>query len=151
MRRREFVAGLSGAAVCSGIAGAQPPSTPLIGFVRASSSTDTDRLVAAFKSGLQETGFLDGRDVIIEYRWADGKFDELTRLFSDLINRGVTVLLASGSSAAVVATGATATIPIVFTSGGDPVELGLTPKLEPSQPKCHGHHSTEPHCHSKAA
>ena len=132
MRRRKFVTLLSGAAAAFSISRALPLSAqqpmPVIGFLNAASPDKYGYLVQAFRQGLNETGYVEGRNVTIEYRWAEGQYDRLPALAADLVRRRVTVI-AANSAAAVAAKAATTTIPIVFDTGFDPVRLGLVASL----------------------
>ena len=126
MKRREFIAGLGGAAVWPVVAGAQQPATPVIGFMSARSSEDSAHLISAFRQGLAEVGFIEGQNVVIEFRWAGGQYDRLPALAADLVDHRVSVLVAvGGDPSAVAAKHATSTIPIVFGMGGDPIKAGL--------------------------
>jgi len=128
MRRREFLMGL-GAAAWPLIARAQQ-RTQLIGYLSLTSPGNLPDVWASFHEGLKEAGFVEGRNVKIEYRSADGHFDRLPAFAVDLVNRGVAVIYATGGlSPAIAAKAATATIPIVFQGGGDPVQLGLVASL----------------------
>ena len=126
MRRREFITLLGGAVASPLAARAQQPALPVIGFMSGRSPEDSTHLVAAFRQGLAENGFVEGQTVAIEFRWADGDYDRLPALAADLVSRKVAVLVGVGGDvSAVVATKATRTIPVVFGMGGDPVKAGL--------------------------
>jgi putative ABC transport system substrate-binding protein len=126
MRRREFITLLGGAVASPLAARAQQPALPVIGFMSGRSPEDSTHLVAAFRQGLAENGFVEGQTVAIEFRWAHGDYDRLPALAADLVSRKVAVLVGVGGDvSAVVATKATRTIPVVFGMGGDPVKAGL--------------------------
>ena len=128
MRRREFITVLSGAAAWSLAARAQE-ERPVIGFLSAVSEAATPASVSAFRRGLGETGFVDGRNVTIEYRWAEGQYESLPAMAAELVRRPVSLILAQAPPAALAAKAATANIPIVFVVGFDPVGAGLVTDL----------------------
>jgi putative ABC transport system substrate-binding protein len=127
MRRREFIAGLGSAAAWPVVARAQQATMPVVGFL--SANDDSKFLIVPFLQGLKESGYVEGQNVAVEYRYAENQFDRLLALASDLVRRRVAVIVSFGLAATLAAKAATTSIPIVFATGVDPVASGLVASL----------------------
>ena len=128
MRRRDFIALLGSAAALPLVARAQPAVKPVVGFLNVASPDGYEHHVAAFRAGLKERGYVEGENLMIEFRWAEGHYDRLPGMAADLVRRDVSVIVAN-TPANLAAKAATSRIPIVFTTASDPVKIGLVPNL----------------------
>jgi putative ABC transport system substrate-binding protein len=130
MRRRKFITLVGGVVTWPFTVRAQQSAVPLIGFLNTQSAGSFSHLVAGFQQGLREAGFLEDQNIRIEYRWAEGRYEQLPAFANDLVRLGIAVLVATGGEpAALAAKGSTQTIPIVFLIGGDPVKMGLVASM----------------------
>jgi putative tryptophan/tyrosine transport system substrate-binding protein len=130
MKRRAFIAGLGSAAAWPVVARAQQPTTPVIGFLSSRSPGESTDVVAAFQQGLREAGFVEGQNLSIAFRWADGRYDRLPALAANLVDLRVSVIFAAGGQpSALAAKAAASAIPVVFSAVNDPVEIGLVASL----------------------
>ena len=129
MDRRHFLSTSFVSLLGPSLATAQPSTTPVIGFLNGASAALSQHYVQPFRQGLAEMGYVEGRNVVIEFRWADGQYDRLPRLAAELVQRHVNVIAATSTPAGLPAKRATSTIPIVFVTGSDPVEQGLVASL----------------------
>jgi putative ABC transport system substrate-binding protein len=130
MRRRDFIKRIGGAAAAWPLAArAQQPAIPVIGFIRNTTRDDSTDLLKAMHQGLGQTGYVEGRNVAVEYRFADNQLDRLPMMAADLVRRQVVVIVTGGDASSFAAKAATTTIPVVFSTGFDPIEIGLVTSL----------------------
>src|SRR6516164_2249002 len=129
MKRREFITLLGGAAAAWPLASSAQQAIPMIGLLSGSSTNAIPHLVTALQRGLEDNGFVEGQNLAMDQRWADGQFGRLPSMAAELVRRQVALIIALGPPSALAAKAATATIPIVFHSGGDVVKMGLVASL----------------------
>ena len=130
MRRRDLITLIGGAAAAWPLVGrAQQTAMPIVGFLGPGSPASDAYRVTPFKQGLKEAGFVDGQNILIEYRWAQGHYDQLRKLATELVQARVAVIVTSGTPATLAAKAVTTTVPIVFETGADPVQIGLVASL----------------------
>ena len=128
LRRREFIAALGGAAAWPLTAWAQRQAMPLVAFINSGSAGGYQHVVVAFRQGLKETGYIEGQNVTVEYRWAEGQYDRVPVIALELVSRGVAVIVANSPGVLTIKSAVT-TIPIVLTTASDPVQIGLVASL----------------------
>jgi putative ABC transport system substrate-binding protein len=129
MRRREFIAAFGSAVAWPVVAHAQQPAVPVVGWLGSESRDEEDFRVIPFRQGLRESGYIEGQNVAVEYRWAEGQYNRLSALAADLVRQRVSVIAVGGLPSTLAAKAATATTPIVFQFAGDPVEVGVVASL----------------------
>jgi len=129
MRRRDFVSLLGGAAAWPMVARAQQPAMPVVGFLRDATAAGSEFMVNGLRKGLAEAGFVEGRNLTIDYAWTDGQSDRLSALAAELVGRNVPVIVSSAIDATIAAKAATSTIPVIFAVNNDPVAFGLVASL----------------------
>ena len=129
MRRREFFGVLGGAAAAWPVVARAQQLAPVVGFLRHASSAGSADLLVALRHGLEDTGFIEGKNLTVEYRWSETVFDRLPTLAAELVNHRCSVIVGAGNAAALALKAATATIPIVFATGDDPIQAGIVPSL----------------------
>jgi putative tryptophan/tyrosine transport system substrate-binding protein len=151
MRRRELILLVGGAMTAVRSTRAQQKTMPVIDYLDSASPGPFAPYLAAFHQGLSETGYVEGKNLAIEYRWAEGRYDQLPALAADLVGRGVDVIATNGTPPVLAAKTATSTIPIVFSVGGDPVEKGLVANLARPGGKPHGRQLHDCRAESQAA
>src|SRR6516165_8155341 len=141
MRRRDLITLIGGAAAAWPLAArAQQTATPIVGFLGPGSPESDAYRVTPFKQGLKEAGFVDGQNILIEYRWAQGHYDQLQKLATELVQARVAVIATSGTPATLAAKAVTTTVPIVFETGADPVQIGLVGQSQSARGQCHRYH-----------